>query len=89
MNCPYLSEQMNEILTVLQAEYMNDYTLIIHFSNGEKKAFDFSSLLDKGICRKLRDKTYFRNFRIDPFTIDWNNEIGFAPEFLYEHGLPC
>ena len=67
---------------------MNDYTLIIHFSNGEKKAFDFSSLFDKGICHKLKDKAYFRNFRIDPFTIDWNNEIGFAPEFLYEYGLP-
>ena len=29
---------------------------------------------------------YFKNFRMDPFTVDWNNEIGFAPEFLYENG---
>ena len=29
---------------------------------------------------------YFRNFRLDPFSVDWNNEIGFAPEFLYENG---
>lgn len=26
------------------------------------------------------------NYSLDPFTIDWNNEIGFAPEFLYENG---
>ena len=23
-------------------------------------------------------------FRLDPFTVDWNDEIGFAPEYLYE-----
>ena len=80
---------MKDILTVLQADYVNDYTLIIHFSNGEKKVFDFSSLFDKGICHKLKDKVCFRNYRIDPFTVVWNNEIGFAPEFLYENGLPC
>ena len=77
---------MNEILTVKKAEYLCDYTLLIYFSNGEKKSFDFSSFLDKGICSKLKEKNYFKNFRIDPFTIDWNNEIGFAPEFLYENG---
>ena len=80
---------MDEILTVLHADCVDDYTLIIHFSNGEKKMFDFSSLFDKGICHKLKDKTYFKGFRIDPFTIDWNNEIGIAPEFLYEHGVTC
>lgn len=37
-------------------------------------------------CNKLKDKHYFKNYRIDPFTIDWNNVIAFAPEFLYEHG---
>ena len=79
---------MNEILTVLQADYANDYTLIIHFSNGEKRAFDFSSLFDKGVCNKLKDEAYFKNYRIDPFTVDWNNEIAFAPEFLYEQGVP-
>jgi len=25
--------------------------------------------------------------KIDPFSVDWNNEIGFAPEFLYENGV--
>lgn len=49
--------------------------------------FDFSPLLTKGICHKLGDLEYFRNFSFDPFTIDWNNEIGFAPEYLYDNGV--
>ena len=61
------------------------YTLMLIFNNGEKRKFDFSSLLDKGVCSKLRDMDYFKNFKVDAFSVDWNNEIGFAPEFLYEN----
>ena len=25
----------------------------------------------------------------DPFSVDWSNEIGFAPECLYEIGTPA
>ena len=80
---------MNEILTVIDAKYIDGYKLMILFNNGERKSFDFSPLLSKGICSKLTDKDYFKNFTIDAFSIDWNNEIGFAPEFLYENGSSC
>jgi len=30
---------------------------------------------------------YFKSFRLDPFTVDWNDEIGFAPRYLYERGM--
>ncbi|MCD8270890.1 MAG: DUF2442 domain-containing protein [Parabacteroides sp.] len=77
----------NILLTVLNAEYVRDYILRIRFSNGVEKLFDFSTLLSKGICRKLQNLDYFKQFTIDPFTVDWNNEIGFAPEYLYENGI--
>ena len=79
----------NVILTVEDAKYITDYVLHIKFSNGVVKSFDFSPLLTKGICEKFTDLEYFKNFTIDPFTIDWNNEIGFAPEYLYENGIPA
>lgn len=75
-----------EILTVKKAEYVDGYKLRILFSNGSEKIFDFAGELTKGICRKLKDIDYFKRFTIDPFTIDWNNEIGFAPEYLYNNG---
>lgn len=80
---------MSEIMTVEHAEYIGEYNLVLFFNNGEKRIFDFSSLFNKGICKKLRDKEYFKNFNIDAFSIDWNNEIGFAPEFLYENSVAC
>jgi hypothetical protein len=75
------------LLTIIHAEYVNDYVLRITFSNGEVRLVDFTPLMQKGICRKLQDIDYFKSFTLDPFTIDWNDEIGFAPEYLYEHSV--
>ena len=77
----------NPLLTVTAAEYVSDYTLRLTFSTGEVLLVDFTPLMQKGICRKLQDMDYFRSFRLDPFTVDRNDEIGFAPERLYELGV--
>lgn len=75
------------MIKVVNAEYKSDYLLILTFNTGEVKLFDFSTVYNDGICRKLQDIEYFRNFKLDPFSVDWNDEIGFAPEFLYENGV--
>ena len=76
----------NPLLKVVAAEYVRDYTLRLTFSTGEVRLVDFTPLMQKGICRKLLDIDYFKSFRLDPFTVDWNDEIGFASERLYELG---
>ena len=79
---------MNDvILKIVDAEYVEDYILRLTFNNGEVRLMDFSSLMEKGVCRRLRDLDYFKSFTLDPFTVDWNNEIGFAPRFLYERSI--
>ena len=77
----------NLLLKVIDAEYVADYTLRITFNTGEVRMVDFTPLMQKGICRKLQDPIYFKSFHLDPFTIDWNDEIGFAPRFLYERSF--
>lgn len=77
------------ILKVIGAQYVRDFTLLLEFNNGMKRLCDFAPLSQKGICTKLQDIDYFKQFRLDPFSVDWNNEIGFAPEFLLEHSVPA
>ena len=77
----------NELLTITNAEYTNGYSLLLTFNNGERRLMDFTPLMQKGICKKLQDLDYFKAFKLDPFTVDWNNEIGFAPEYLYEKSI--
>lgn len=74
------------ILKIVDAQYVRDYILRLVFSNGVVKLVDFWPLAQKGICVKLQEMAYFRNFKLDPFSVDWSNEIGFAPEYLYEVG---
>ena len=74
------------ILKVISAVYDHDYVLRLSFNDGATKLVDFWPLAQKGICKKLQNMDYFRKFSLDPFTVDWSNEIGFAPEFLYEIG---
>lgn len=75
------------ILKIVKAEYVRDYILRLTFNNGEIRMMDFAPLMEKGVCKKLRDLDYFKSFTLDPFTVDWNNEIGFAPRFLYERSV--
>ena len=75
------------ILKITNASFEHDMVLKLDFNNGESRLCDFMPLSEKGVCRKLRDKDYFMSFTLDPYTVDWNNEIGFAPEFLYEHSI--
>ena len=74
------------ILKVASAEYVKDYILRLTFNNGEVRDVDFVPLMQKGICKKLQDMDYFRSYTLDPFTVDWHNEISFAPESLYSRG---
>lgn len=76
----------NLLLKVPSAEYVGDYTLRLRFNTGEVLLVDFRSLMQEGICRKLQDMDYFKSFRLDPFAVDWNDEIGFAVEKLYKLG---
>lgn len=79
------------ILTIAEAEYVDAYKIKAKFNNGVTKLIDFSQIISNGLglCKKLADLNYFKKFTLDPFTIDWNNEIGFAPEYLYELGEPA
>lgn len=75
------------ILKVIAAEYVGEMILRLTFNDGSVRLCNFYPLSQKGICVKLQDLDYFKTFTLDPFTVDWNNEIGFAPEYLYEHSV--
>ena len=76
-----------EWLDLHRDELMENWERLSTFSTGEVRLVDFTPLMQKGICRKLQDIDYFKSFRLNPFTVDWNDEIGFAPRYLYERGM--
>ena len=77
-----------ELLKIIKAVHEHDHVLRLTFNNGIVRLCDFWPLAQKGICVKLQEMDYFLQFTLDPYTVDWNNEIGFAPEYLFEISTP-
>ena len=63
-----------------------DYTLILHFSNGEIKQYDIKPLLDKGVFNQLKDPSVFKQVHVSFGTVEWPGEIDICPDTLYEDG---
>jgi hypothetical protein len=74
-------------LEITKASYINDYKLLLKFSNGAEMIVDLENELNGNVFTPLKDKSNFRRFSIVFNTIEWENGADFAPEYLYELAL--
>lgn len=65
-----------------------DYSLLMTFSNGERRRFDMKPYLHLPVYRPLADVGFFEVARVDYGTVVWPGEIDIAPETLYECSAP-
>ena len=75
-----------ELIKVTDARYIKGYEIEFEFSDGKKKTIDLYDELKGDIFEPLKDPDYFKNFKLNDFTIEWENGADFAPEFLYHYG---
>jgi len=61
----------------------NDYTLLLTFTNGEKKVFDVKPYLKIGIFKELENKSIFNTVRPVMGSIQWKNGQDLCPDTLY------
>lgn len=71
----------------IKVKPLENYMLLLHFDNGEKKIFDVSPYLSGEWYGKLRDKTNFNTVHILNKHIEWNGGQDIAPHELYENSL--
>jgi hypothetical protein len=74
---------MNPRVTKVSAE--ENHRLFIEFSNGERREFNVSPYLNKGIFRKLQNPDYFQQVRVSMGTVEWPDGQDFCPDTLFEH----
>jgi hypothetical protein len=75
-------------VNVMEAAYLEDYTIRVEFDNGIDKDIDLAGELHEEHLSKLRDMHYFNQVFINPDTntVEWPCGESFDPEFLYEIG---
>ncbi len=64
---------------------MPNYNLNLTFENGEKRQFDMNPYLNQGVFQELKDISKFNTVRVSFDTIEWENEVDFDPEILYQN----
>lgn len=74
------------LIKVINAKYIEGYKIEFKFNDGKTKVIDFHDQLWGEMFEPLQNKDYFKNFKLNPFTIEWENGADFAPEFLYHYG---
>jgi hypothetical protein len=77
-----------EMLHVTTVVPKDNYVLLLTFSTGEKKAYDFRPMLNKPVYKALNNIALFKVAHIECGTVVWNDDIDIAPEWLYEKGVP-
>ena len=73
-----------EPIWITKAEHVKDHQLNLTFSDCTTGIVDLSSHLDLPVFKPLKDIQYFKNFKLNSWTVVWDNGADFAPEFLYE-----
>jgi hypothetical protein len=75
---------MNAYFAVKDVQPIENFELILTFSNKEKRLFDVKPFLKKGIFKELLDEKMFKTVHVSFDTIEWDNEADLDPEILYK-----
>ena len=73
---------------IISVQPLENYNLLLTFSNNEKRIKDMKPYLNKGVFKKLKNKTFFNSVHISFDTISWNDEIDMCADTLYETSNP-
>ena len=73
------------MLTILNANYVSDFKIEIHFNNGKQGVVDLYELVQRpqpNVFYKLNNIDFFKNFKVD-YTICWGSDLDLSPEYLF------
>ena len=73
---------------VVAVEPEETTSLVLAFANGERRRFDVTPYLDKGIFRELRNPAYFRRVRAVSGYVTWPHDQDFSWDTLYLESVP-
>ncbi|MBS9768448.1 MAG: DUF2442 domain-containing protein [Flavobacteriaceae bacterium] len=76
-----------ELLKIIKASYVEGYKINLLFNNHFSAVVDLKNAIftdKREIFKKLENIDFFRNFTQNRWTVEWENGVDLAPEFLYE-----
>ncbi len=80
---------MKSFPKILNAETVNNLQMEILFSDYSKKIYDFNKISERPPFNRLKNKSYFNNFKISEggYGIEWDEETDIAESELWLNGI--
>ena len=75
------------MVRVIRAELKNEYNIYVEFNDGMNGIINFKQILEEDhreIIRDLLNKDLFKTVKVNLNTLCWDNDVDFAPDYLYE-----
>ncbi len=74
---------------ITSAEIIENYTLLVRFSNHQARKYNCEKLLEKTMFSPLKNYAFFKNFQLDPSGsgITWNDEIDISEYEIWVKGI--
>lgn len=68
---------------IKEVQPLENYRLLLTFSNGEKGIYNCSPLLQFGVFKELQEYSYFRQVDVCDGAIAWPHNQDICPDTLY------
>lgn len=68
---------------IATAQPLENHVLLLTFTNGEQRIFDTKPYLDKGVFKRLRERSTFFGVRVVAGSVEWPGEIDLSYDTLY------
>ncbi len=74
------------MIKIIRAEYRQDKTIRVHFSDGMTGDYDLSTLIarDTVMVRPLNESEFFQNFFLELGALCWKNGFELSAGGIYE-----
>ena len=72
---------------VKEVEPLDNYRLLLTFTNNEKAIFDVSKYLEHKFWSELKDDSLFRTVKVSGGSVEWIHGQDFCPDELYENRI--
>ena len=66
---------------------LENYCLMLWFTNGAQKIFDLKPYLNKGVFNQLKNTALFASVRVVAGSVEWSNGIDLSYDTLYLEGV--
>jgi len=70
-----------------EAHALDGHYLLLLFSNGEKKLYNFTPNLSHPYYRSLSNQSLFKNLSVNDGEIEWATGQDFCPHTLYDNSM--